>query len=102
MLVDDLLPTYDVSDSIALLVDAEVMTTWDAPVRVDLKDVGRKRPMVAVLGALRFTGVMRTATTDELARRWFRRYWTFGVGSGAHVLVSGLLELARELAEGRP
>jgi hypothetical protein len=33
------------------------------------------------------SGVMRTATTDEHARRWFRRYWTFGVGSGAHILV---------------
>ena len=28
------------------------------------------------------SGLMRTATTDEHARRWFRRYWTFGVGSG--------------------
>ena len=27
------------------------------------------------------SGVMRTATTDEDARRWFRRYWTCGVGS---------------------
>ena len=44
--------------------------------------------------------VMRTATTDEHARRWFRRYWTFGVGSGAHVLVGGLLEMVREAAEG--
>lgn len=24
------------------------------------------------------SGLMRTATTDERARRWFRRYWTFG------------------------
>jgi hypothetical protein len=44
------------------------------------------------------TAVMRTATTDEHARRWFRRYWTFGVGSGAHVLVHALLELVRERA----
>jgi hypothetical protein len=43
--------------------------------------------------------VMRTAATDEHARRWFRRYWTFGVGSGAHVLVHGLLEVIREDAE---
>jgi hypothetical protein len=42
---------------------------------------------------------MRTATTDEHARRWFRRYWTLGVGSGAHVLVDGLLEMVRENAE---
>jgi len=32
----------------------------------------------------------RTATTDEHARRWFRRYWTFGIGSGAHLLVNDL------------
>ena len=45
---------------------------------------------------------MRTATTDEHARRWFRRYWTFGVGSGAHVLVGALLDSARQTAEGGP
>jgi hypothetical protein len=47
------------------------------------------------------SGLMRTATTDEHARRWFRRYWTFGVGSGAHVLVHALLESVREDAERR-
>lgn len=47
------------------------------------------------------SGVMRTATTDDDARRWFRRYWTFGVGSGAHVLVNGLLDVTREMAEER-
>jgi hypothetical protein len=44
---------------------------------------------------------MRTATTDEHARRWFRRYRTFGVGSGAHVLVAGLLEVVPEDSEAR-
>ena len=48
------------------------------------------------------SGQMRTATTDEHARRWFRRYWTFGVGSGAHVLVGALLDSARRTAEGGP
>ena len=43
--------------------------------------------------------LMRTATTDEHARSWFRRYWTFGVGSGAHILVHALLEMVRETAE---
>lgn len=33
------------------------------------------------------------------ARRWFRRYWTFGVGSGAHILVHALLEMIRQTAE---
>lgn len=45
------------------------------------------------------SGTMRTATTDDQARRWFRRYWTLGVGSGAHVLVNGLLDVTREMAE---
>jgi len=45
------------------------------------------------------SGLMRTATTDDHARRWFRRYWTFGVGSGAHILVHALLEMIRETAE---
>jgi hypothetical protein len=45
------------------------------------------------------SGLMRTATTDEEAHRWFRRYWTFGVGSGAHVLVNGVIDCARESAE---
>jgi hypothetical protein len=48
------------------------------------------------------SGLMRTATTDEHARRWFRRYWTFGVGSGAHILVGSLLDSARRAAEGDP
>jgi hypothetical protein len=47
------------------------------------------------------SGTMRTATTDSQARRWFRRYWTFGVGSGAHILVNGVLEVTREMAEAR-
>ena len=47
------------------------------------------------------SGAMRTATTDEHARRWFRRYWTCGVGSGAHILVNGLLDVTREMAEAR-
>jgi hypothetical protein len=46
------------------------------------------------------SGLMRTATTEEHARRWFRRYWTFGVGSGAHILVGALLDSARRAAEG--
>ncbi len=56
------------------------------------KDLGAERTLLS--------GLMRTATTDEHARRWFRRYWTFGVGSGAHILVGSLLEAARRAAEG--
>jgi hypothetical protein len=198
MLFDEFLPTYDVSDSVATVVNADVASTWDALMDVDLIDVGRQRPLVGVLGAIRIlpdilnqllharilsrpqrlrlrdltqvplsqggwvllgqreqgeialgligqfwkpviefpavksadefrefsqpgfaktvyslsvsqldggktllAGVMRTATTDAYARRWFRRYWTFGIGSGAHVLVNGLLDVTRETAEGK-
>jgi hypothetical protein len=197
MLIDDYLPIYDVSDSVATVVNADVATTWTALMEVDLIEVGRQRRAVGMLTALRalpemvtrllhgesmpsapdhlrlrdsaqvpsalggwvllderpnqeialglvgkfwlpvieyatvtresfrdfsqpgyaktvyalsvraldaertlLTGVMRTATTDPAARRWFRSYWTFGVGSGAHVLVNGLLEMTRERAEG--
>ena len=196
MLVDDFLPAYDVSDSVATVVEADVARVWEALLAADLIEAGRRRPLVGLLGALRalpdiaahllhgeppptapktlrlrdtvdlprdqggwvllgerpqdeialglvgkfwrpvitfatvpregfrdfaepgwaktvyslavrpldgnrtlLTGTMRTATTDEQARRWFRRYWTLGVGSGAHVLVHGLLELTRETAE---
>jgi hypothetical protein len=195
MLLDECLPVYDISDSVATLVDADLTATWDALMQVDLIEVGRRRPLIALLGGVRalpelvvrlltgetqaapaamrlrdlpalpadgggwillgerprdeialglvgkfwrpviafaavgpdafrdfaepgyaktvyslsvraidarrtlLTGVMRTATTDEHARRWFRRYWTLGVGSGAHVLVNGLLDVARESAE---
>jgi hypothetical protein len=88
-LVDEFLPVYDVSDEVAVVVGADVGSTWHALLRTDLIEVGRRKPL----------GLMRTATTDEHARRWFRRYWTFGVGSGAHVLVGGLLDVVREDAE---
>ncbi len=198
MLVDEFLQVYDVSDAVATVVEADLATTWDALMEVDLIEVGRRFPMVAVLGALRalpgvvshllhgesvpqaparlrlhdttglppdegawvllgererdeialglvgkfwrpvisyaivdrdgfrdfaepgyaktvyalsvsrlderrtlLSGLMRTATTDEQARRWFRRYWTLGVGTGAHVLVNGVIELVREMAEKR-
>ena len=199
MLVDEFMPVYDISDGVATVVEADLATTWAALLDVDLIEVGRKRPLVGVLGALRMlpdlvshllhgelppgppehmrlrdlatipldkggwvllgqreqdeialglvgkfwrpvidfasvhsarefvdfsepgfaktiyalsvrelgprrtllSGVMRTATTDEQARRWFRRYWTFGVGSGAHLLVHGLLDVTREVAEER-
>jgi hypothetical protein len=198
MLVDDFLPVYDVSDAVATVVEADLERTWNALMEVDLIDVGRRRPLVAALGAVRLlpelvthllhgelpppgpsslklrdtptlspdrggwillgerpgdeialglvgrfwrpvieyatvaperfrdfndpgyaktiyalsvraldpgrtllSGVMRTATTDEQARRSFRRYWTLGVGSGAHVLVQGLLDVTREMAEAR-
>jgi hypothetical protein len=53
MLVDDYLPVYDISDSVATVVQADVAATWNALMEVDLIDVGRRRPLIAVLGALR-------------------------------------------------
>jgi hypothetical protein len=53
MLVDEFLPIYDVSDAVATVVDADTSTTWDALMQVDLIEVGRRRPVVALLGALR-------------------------------------------------
>jgi hypothetical protein len=199
VLVDDYLPTYDIADAAATVVHAGTDETWDALLEVDLIEVGRSKPLVGMLGALRalpevaadllhgerppkapkrlrlhdlgeigpeeggwvllgerageeialglvgkfwrpvilFADVpaerfksfdepgfakhvyslcvspledgstllraeMRVATTDEHARRWFRRYWTLGVGSGAHVLIAGLIEAARDSAEAAP
>lgn len=196
MFSDEFLPSYDVCDAVAVVVDATPAQTWAALMDVDLIEVGREKPLVGLLGAVRMLpelashllhgelppaapdhltlrdtaaapaqdggwvllgerpgesialglvgrfwrprisyaaveagafrdfgepgfaktvyelsvhelddgrtllrGEMRTATTDERARRWFRRYWTLGVGSGAHVLVNGVLEQARERAE---
>jgi len=193
----DFLPVYDISDAVAVVVDADRQTAWQALLDVDLLKLGREAPLVGMLGAVRMlpeivghllhgerppkppesmrlrdmpsipmsdggwillgerpgeelalglvgkfwrpviewarietadqfrtfaqpgfaktvyslsvtqldssktllSGLMRTATTDEHARRWFRRYWTFGVGSGAHILVGALLEAARHAAE---
>ena len=196
-LYDELLPEFDNSDELAVVVSAGLPATWRALVEADLMEVGRKHPLSAALGAVRMlpelltglmhgetpesppesmrlgdladastgpgswaklgqrdgtelalglvgkfwkpvieyrsvaaedftafdepgfaktiyafrltpagedrtlvTAVMRTATTDEHARKWFRRYWTYGVGSGAHILVNGVLDVVREAAEG--
>ncbi len=197
-LVDEFLPDYDFSDEIGTVVAADPAITWNALMEADLIEVGRRRPLAGVLGAIRILpdvvwqrlhgehppaaperltlrdttelpmsgggwvllderpgqeivlglvgrfwrpvieyadvgaaafrdfaepgfaktvyalgaspheggrtllwAVMRTATTDEHARAWFRRYWMFGVGYGAHVLVHGLLDVVREEAETR-
>jgi hypothetical protein len=194
---DELLPAYDVSDSVAAVVHANQERAWNALMEVDLIELGRRRPLIGMLGALRalpevvahllhgeaparpseritlrdmanlpmsgggwvlladrppedialglvgkfwrpvidfadvsadgfgdfaqpgfaktvyalsvkpfdggdrslLTAAMRTATTDEKARRSFRRYWALGVGAGAHLLASGLIEAARDDAE---
>ena len=52
-LLERSLPEYDVSDSVACVVAADLGTTWKALVEADLIEVGRKHPMVAVLGFAR-------------------------------------------------
>jgi len=197
MLVDEFIADFDFSDTIETVVAADVSTTWDALMNLDLIKLGRQRPLVGLLGAVRVLpdvvwrrmhgehpaaperltlrdttqlplsdggwvllgerpqeeialgmvgklwrpvieyanvdavafkefaepgfaktvyalgtrrlgqqqtllwATMRTMTTDEQARIWFRRYWTLGVGYGAHVLVHGLLDSVREDAERR-
>ena len=49
-LLDEFLPEYDVSDSVARAVAADRDSTWRALVSADLVEVGRRRPLVAVLG----------------------------------------------------
>jgi hypothetical protein len=53
MLEDEFLPAYDVSDAVAVVVEADAATTWAALMEVDLIELGRHRPLVGVLGALR-------------------------------------------------
>ena len=75
-------------DAVATIVSADVTTTWNALMELDLIEVGRKRPVVAILGALRALRAARSPSE-----------WTFGVGSGAHVLVQAVIDTAREIAE---
>ncbi len=196
-LLDEFLPEFDVSDTVAVRVRAEAGAVWAALLETDLIELGRRKPLIGVLGGARalpelavrllhgerlpgapermrlrdlpelpmesggwlalgerpedeialglvgrfwkpvieyaeveagafrafaepdwaktvyalavrplgdgavlLSGTMRTLGTDDAARRKFDRYWTLGVGSGAHVLVRGLLEAARDEAEG--
>jgi hypothetical protein len=52
-LVDELLPVFDVSDELAVVVEADTDRAWTALTNADLIEVGRRRPLVATLGALR-------------------------------------------------
>jgi hypothetical protein len=53
VLADDFLPVFDVSDEVAVVVEADPGATWSALIDADLIEVGRRRPLVGVLGALR-------------------------------------------------
>ena len=52
-LADEFLPVYDVSDAVELVVEAEPRRTWDTLLATDLIELGRRRPLVGALGALR-------------------------------------------------
>jgi RNA polymerase sigma factor (sigma-70 family) len=52
-LAEQYLPVYDVSDAIATVADADHEAAWRALLDVDLLTLGRKAPMVGMLGALR-------------------------------------------------
>src|SRR4051794_18260610 len=53
MICDEFLPVYDVSDAVAVVVDAGPTATWDALLEVDLLQVGRRKPLIGLLGGLR-------------------------------------------------
>jgi hypothetical protein len=50
---DHFLPVYDVSDGVATVVKADAARTWAALMEVDLIELGRRRPLIGMLGALR-------------------------------------------------
>ncbi len=53
ILYEELLPVFDDSDEAALLVNADVATTWRALLDRDLLEVGKTHRLVGVLGAVR-------------------------------------------------
>src|SRR5687767_7935111 len=53
MLVDEFLPVYDIADASAVEVHADRAATWAALLDVDLIEVGRKKPLIGALGAVR-------------------------------------------------
>jgi len=53
LLVDEFLPVFDFSDTIETVVAADPATTWNVLVGADLIEVGRRRPLVGLLGAVR-------------------------------------------------
>src|SRR5581483_6466612 len=52
-LADQFLPTYVVSDAVGATAEADGERTWNALLDVDLVELGRKSPLVGLLGALR-------------------------------------------------
>lgn len=50
---EELLPVFDNSDEMALVVNADMPTTWRALLDTDLLEVGKTHRLVGVLGAVR-------------------------------------------------
>lgn len=90
-ILDEMLPVYDVSDAVATVVAADVATTWNALLEVDLLDVGRRRPLVGLLGALRaLPAIVGHILHGDVPPK-----------APAHLRLRGVLDLARELAESK-
>jgi hypothetical protein len=53
VLADEFLPQFDFSDTVETVAAADAATTWSALMDADLIEVGRHRPLVGLLGALR-------------------------------------------------
>lgn len=53
ILTDEFLPVFDVSDELAVVVQADAESTWSTLLGADLIDVGHRRPLVGLLGARR-------------------------------------------------
>jgi len=53
VLAEELLPEFDISDELAVRTDAASTAAWAALMDVDLIEVGRRRPLVGLLGAVR-------------------------------------------------
>ena len=52
-MLDSALPEYDISDTVACVVDADADTGWSALMEVDLIELGKERRLVGILGRLR-------------------------------------------------
>ena len=68
-LAEQFLPTFDVSDELAVVVNASVAKVWTALLDADLIEVGRRRPLVGVLGALRALPELPVTSSMASARQ---------------------------------
>src|SRR6186713_906001 len=65
-LVERFLPDYDVSTTVAVKVAADSAQTWQALQEADLIEVGKRRPLVGLLGGVRaLPEIARTLARGE-------------------------------------